>query len=215
MIYSFPGGAKRMTLFPAFVKLAGRRCLVVGAGAVGEEKIGGLLRANADVVVVAPRATPRVRAWAREGKIRWKRRKFRPGDLAGVFLVVAATSSPRLHARIYRDARRRAVLCNAADDPPNCDFYYGAVVQRGSLQIAISTGGHSPALAQRLKRLLEREFRAEYGLWLEELGEEREKLFAKPMDPARRRRLLHRLASQRSFERFLRRRKPKPKKVRP
>jgi precorrin-2 dehydrogenase / sirohydrochlorin ferrochelatase len=204
-----------MSLFPAFVKLAGRRCLVVGAGAVGEEKIRGLLRAGADVVVAAPRATPQVRAWAREGKVRWKRRKFRPGDLAGVFLVVAATSSPRLHQRLYRDARRRAVLCNAADDPTNCDFYYGAVVQRGSLQIAISTGGHSPALAQRLKRLLEQEFCAEYGLWVEELGEEREKLFAKSMDPTRRWRLLHRLASQRSFEEFLRRRKPRPQKGRP
>lgn len=204
-----------MSLFPAFLKLAGRRCLVVGAGAIGEEKIAGLLRAGADVVVVAPRATRQVRAWAREGKIRWKCCKFRPGDLAGVFLVVAATSSPRLHQRLYCDARRQAVLCNAADDPPNCDFYYGAVVQRGSLQIAISTEGHSPALAQRLKRLLEQEFRAEYGLWLEELGNEREKLFAKPIDPARRRRLLHRLASQRSFEEFLRRRKPKPKKAHP
>ncbi|MGC1830158.1 MAG: bifunctional precorrin-2 dehydrogenase/sirohydrochlorin ferrochelatase [Candidatus Acidiferrales bacterium] len=203
-----------MNLFPAFLKLAGRRCLVIGAGAVGEEKIGGLLRAGADVLAVAPRATRRVRAWAREGKLRWKARKFRPGDLRGVFLAVAATSSASLREKIYRETRRRAVLCNAVDDPPNCDFYYGAVVQRGCLQIAISTGGHSPALAQRLRKRLEREFRAEYGLWLEELGEEREKLFAKPMDPARRRRLLHALASQQSFEAFLRRRKPKLKKAR-
>jgi len=203
-----------MSLFPAFLKLAGRRCLVVGAGAVGAEKIGGLLRAGADVLVVAPRATRRVRAWAREGKLRWKARKFRPGDLQGVFLVVAATSSASLHGKIYREARLRAVLCNAVDDPPNCDFYYGAVVRRGGLQIAVSTGGHSPALAQRIRRQLERKFRVEYGLWLEELGEEREKLFAKAMDPARRRRRLHSLASQRSFEAFLRRRKPKLKKVR-
>jgi precorrin-2 dehydrogenase / sirohydrochlorin ferrochelatase len=213
MIYSLLG-EKRMSLFPAFLKLAGRRCLVVGAGAVGEEKIEGLLRAGADVLVVAPRATRRVRAWAREEKLRWKARKFRPGDLQGVFLAVAATSLAGLHEKIYREARRRRVLCNAVDDPPNCDFYYGAVVRRGGLQIAISTGGHSPALAQRIRKQLQRKFRAEYGLWLDELGEEREKLFAKPMDPARRRRLLHSLASQRSFEAFLRRRKPKLKKVR-
>jgi precorrin-2 dehydrogenase/sirohydrochlorin ferrochelatase len=213
MIYSLLG-EKRMSLFPAFLKLAGRRCLVVGAGAVGEEKIGGLLHAGADVLVVAPRATRRVRAWAREEKLRWKARKFRPGDLQGVFLAVAATSSASLHEKIYREARRRRVLCNAVDDPPNCDFYYGAVVRRGGLQIAISTGGHSPALAQRIRKQLERKFRAEYGLWLEQLGEEREKLFAKPMDPARRRRLLHSLASQRSFEAFLRRRKPKLEKAR-
>jgi len=203
-----------MSLFPAFLKMAGRRCLVVGAGAVGEEKIEGLLRAGADVIVVAPRATSRVRAWARAGKLRWKARKFRPGDLAGAFLVVAVTSSAKLHEKIYCDARRRAVLCNAVDDPPNCDFYYGAVVRRGGLQIAISTTGRSPALAQRLRKRLEREFRAEYGLWLEELGAAREKLFAKPMDPARRRRLLHRLASAQSFENFLRRRKPGRRKAR-
>ncbi len=165
-----------MSLFPAFLKLEGRRCLVVGAGAVGEEKIEGLLRAGADVVVVAPRATGRVRAWARDGKLRWKARKFRPGELAGVFLAVAATSSAKLHEKIYQDARRRGVLCNAVDDPPNCDFYYGAVVRRGGLQIAVSTGGHSPALAQRLRKRLEREFRAEYGVWLEELGKAREEL---------------------------------------
>lgn len=213
MIYSLLG-EKRMGLFPAFLKLAGRRCLVIGAGAVGEEKIGGLLHAGADVVVIAPRATRRVRAWARGGKLHWKARKFRPGDLQGVFLAVAATSSASLHEKIYREARRRRVLCNAVDDPPNCDFYYGAVVRRGGLQIAISTSGHSPALAQRIRKQLERKFRAEYGLWLEKLGEEREKLFAKPMDPARRRRRLHSLASQRSFEAFLRRRRPKLEKAR-
>ena len=196
-----------MTLFPAFLKIAGRRCLVVGAGPVADEKIDGLLRAGADVCVVAPRATPRVRAWARAGKLRWSARKFLPADLAGVFVAVAATASTALHAQIYRLARRRAVLCNVVDDPPHCDFYYGAIVRRGALQIAISTGGHSPALAQRLKKQIEREFGREYEMWLEELGEARERLFAKAISPERRRLLLHRLASQISFEEFLRRRK--------
>jgi siroheme synthase-like protein len=120
---------------------------------------------------------------------------------------VAATSSPALNAGIYRRARRRAVLCNVVDDPEHCDFYYGAVVRRGALQIAISTGGRSPALAQRLKKQIEREYGAEYESWLEELGEIREKLFAKRISPERRRALLHRLASEISFEEFLRRRK--------
>lgn len=196
-----------MTLFPAFLKLAGRRCLVVGAGAVAEEKIEGLLRAGAEVRVVAPRAAPRIRAWARAGKIRWEARAFRAADLAGVFLAVAATSSPALHGKIHKLARRRAVLCNVVDDPAHCDFYYGAIVRRGALQIAISTGGHSPALAQRLKKQIEREFGSEYELWLEELGAARQKLFAKKISPERRRLLLHRLASRISFEEFLRRRK--------
>jgi precorrin-2 dehydrogenase/sirohydrochlorin ferrochelatase len=196
-----------MILFPAFLKLAGRRCLVVGAGPVAEEKIEGLLRTGANVRVVAPRATARIRAWGRAEKIRWERREFRATDLAGVFLVVATTSSPALHARIYRQARRRAVLCNVVDDPEHCDFYYGSVVRRGALQIAISTAGHSPALAQRLRKQIEQKFGEEYELWLEELGKARKKLFGRAISPQRRRALLHRLASQASFEDFLRRRK--------
>lgn len=200
-----------MTLFPAFLKLAGRRCLVVGGGRVAEEKLEGLLRAGADICVVAPEATPRIRAWARTKKLALRARRFRAADLAGVFLCVAATSSPALHAEIFRQARKRAVLCNVVDDPEHCDFYYGAVVRRGALQIAISTGGHSPALAQRLKKLLEREFGAEYESWLEEIGEIRKKLFAGKVSPARRRLLLHRLASENSFAKFLRRQKHKAK----
>ncbi|MGA2509130.1 MAG: bifunctional precorrin-2 dehydrogenase/sirohydrochlorin ferrochelatase [Candidatus Acidiferrales bacterium] len=198
-----------MILFPAFLKLAGRRCLVVGAGPVAEEKIASLLQAEADVRVVAPDATPRVRGWARARKVHWDARKFRPSDFKGVFLVVAATPSPTLHAEIYKQARRRAVLCNVVDDPERCDFYYGSVVRRGSLQIAISTGGHSPALAQRLRKQIAREFGAEYEEWLEELGAARERLFAKKIAPERRKALLHRLASEISFEEFLRRRKRK------
>lgn len=196
-----------MTLFPAFVKLAGRRCLVVGAGPIAQEKIEGLLRAEADVRVVAPQATPQIRSWARTGKICWDARKFRAADLRGIFLVVATTSSPALHAAIYKQAGRRGVLCNVVDDPEHCDFYYGSVVRRGLLQIAISTGGHSPALAQRLRKQLEREFGAEYEEWLEELGAARKKLLEKAMSPTRRKAVLHQLASEFSFDDFLRRRK--------
>jgi len=200
-----------MVLFPAFLKLAGRRCLVVGAGPVAQEKIEGLLHVGAEICVVAPRATRRLQAWARAGKIRLHARKFRASDLNGVFLVVAATSSPELQAQIYKQARRRGVLCNVVDDPEHCDFYYGSVVRRGSLQIAISTGGHSPALAQRLRKWLEREFGEEYEHWVEEIGAARKRLFAKSIPPERRKTLLHRLASEFSFDAFLRRRKRKRK----
>jgi precorrin-2 dehydrogenase / sirohydrochlorin ferrochelatase len=196
-----------MILFPAFLKLAGRRCLVVGAGPIAEEKIEGLLRAGADLRVVAPEATRRIRELARKKKIRWDERAFRASDLSGAFVIVAATSSPSLHAQIYRQAQLRGVLCNVADDPEHCDFYYAAVVRRGALQIAISTGGHSPALAQRLRKKLEEEFGAEYEDWLKELGRIRQRLFTKKLTPERRRALLHRLASDASFEEFLRRKK--------
>ena len=124
------------SLFPLFLRLAGRRCLVVGAGAIAESKIESLLRAGARVKVVAPKATDKVRSWARAKQIVWRAREYRPADLAGAFLVIAATSSPALHRAIFREARRSGALCNAVDDPPNCDFYYPAVVRRGSLQIA-------------------------------------------------------------------------------
>jgi hypothetical protein len=111
-----------MVLFPAFLKLADRRCLVVGGGRVAEEKTQGLLRAEAQVRVIAPEATRRIQAWAREGKIRWDARAFRAADLNGMFLVVAATSSPTLHGQIYAQAKPRGVLCNVVDDPEHCDL---------------------------------------------------------------------------------------------
>jgi precorrin-2 dehydrogenase/sirohydrochlorin ferrochelatase len=202
-----------MNLFPIYLKLANRRCLVVGAGRIGEEKIEGLLLADAKITVVAPNATPRVQSLAREGKIRWQQRKFRASDPRGAFLIVAATSSPKLHQQIYKQAQRLGILCNVVDDPPHCDFYYASVVRRGPLQLAISTSGHSPALAQRLRHKLQEQFGPEYGLWLEELGAARKKLFAKKMDPERRKRLLHALASEEAFNKFLKRQMGAKKKL--
>ncbi len=202
-----------MLLFPAFLKLAGRRCLVVGAGRVAEEKIEGLLRAEAAVAVVAPSATQRIRTWARAEEIVWKARTFRSSDLVGIFLIVVATSSPELHREIYKQAKRRGILCNVVDDPEHCDFYYGATVRRGSLQIAISTGGLSPALAQRIRKQLEQEFGSEYEDWLEEIGTLRKRLLAKPVSPARRKALLHRLAGETSLDQFRRRRKSKERRA--
>ena len=193
-----------MALFPLFLKLAGRRCLVVGAGQIAAEKIEGLLATGAEIRVVAPEATARVRALASEKRLRWQRRRFRPQDLNGASLVIAATSSPRLHDEIYREARRRAVLCNVVDDPPHCDFYYGSVVRRGALQIAISSNGYSPALSQRIRKGLEKQFGPEYERWIELLGQAREQLYARKMDPAQRKQLLHILASDEMFQEFLR-----------
>jgi precorrin-2 dehydrogenase/sirohydrochlorin ferrochelatase len=193
-------------LFPIFLKLAGRRCLVVGAGAIGESKIASFLDTGAAVRVVAPDATPQVQFWDEASKIEWLARSWEPGDLDGMFLVVAATPSPELHQRIFSEARRHGVLCNVVDVPELCDFYYPAVVQRGALQIAVSTAGQSPALAQRLRKELEEQFGPEYEAWLERLGEEREKLFAANMDPEERRRLLHDLASADAFKAFRRKR---------
>jgi len=193
-----------MTLFPLFLKLAGRRCLIVGAGKIAEEKIEGLLDTGAEIRVVAPEATARVRALAAGKRIRWQRRRFKTQDLQGAFLVVATTSSPALHEKIYREARRRGVLCNVVDDPPHCDFYYGAVVRRGALQIAISSSGFSPALSQRIRKTLEKQFGPEYERWIALLGIARQQLFARKIDPVHRKQLLHVLAGEEMFQEFLR-----------
>jgi precorrin-2 dehydrogenase / sirohydrochlorin ferrochelatase len=192
-----------------FLKLEGQRCLVVGAGDVAKSKIAGLLDAAAKVRVVAPEATLQVQSWAAAGQIEWLARPCELSDLDGMFLVVAATFSPELHEQIHTEARRRGVLCNVVDVPELCDFYYPAVARRGALQIAVSTSGESPALAQRLRKELEEQFGPEYEVWLRQLGEEREKLFAASMDPEERKRLLHDLASADAFKSFLRRHKPK------
>lgn len=201
----------RTSLFPAFLKLAGRRCLVVGGGPVAQEKIAGLLLAGVRLHVVAPQATRQIQDWSRGKRVRWSSRRYKSSDLASVFLVVAATSSPTLHAKIYRQARRRGILCNVVDDPEHCDFYYGATIRRGALQIAISTAGYSPALAQRLKKQIEAEIGSEYEFWVAQLGRERKRLFARRLSPQQRRELLHRLASQTSFDEFRRRPKRRPK----
>src|SRR6266478_10108043 len=191
-----------MTLFPMFMKLEGRSCLVVGAGTIGEPKIGSLIAAGASVRVVALHATAAVTEWARTGAITWEARAFNAADLDNTFMVIAATNSRDLNAAIFHEARQRNVLCNVVDDPEYCDFYYPAVVRRGDLQIAISTNGHSPALAQRIRRELEIRFGPEYGEWLEELGKIRRQLFASGMNPDERRRLLHELAGREPFERM-------------
>jgi len=183
-----------------FLKLEGKRCLVVGAGKVGEPKVGSLIDTGARIHVIALEAAEAVHEWARAGKIALELRPFGPEDLDGTFLAVVATASPALNESIYREAQRRGVLCNVVDVPEYCDFYYPAVVRRGDLQIAISTSGHSPSLAQRLRQQLERQFGPGYAPWVAELGATRKLVLASDLDSQRKRELLHSLASREAFE---------------
>ena len=188
------------SLFPMFMKLEGRQCLVVGAGKVGEPKISGLLETGARIRVVALDASPAVREWARAGKIELELRAFTNDDLHGAFLAVVATSSRTLNERIYSEAQRLGVLCNVVDVPDLCDFYYPSIVRRGDLQIAVSTAGQSPSLAQKIRQQLEKQFGPAYAAWVAELGETRKLILSSDLDKERKLDLLHSLASREAVE---------------
>jgi len=183
-----------------FVKLDGREVLVVGAGRVGEPKIRGLLPTGAKIRVVAHEASDAVRQWAQNGEIILEERGFVPADLDNVALAVVATSSRELNELVFREAQLRRILCNVVDVPEQCDFYYPAVVQRGDLQIAISTSGQSPSLAQKIRQQLDRQFGPGYAHWVAVLGETRRRVLASSLNPERKRDLLQSLASAEAFE---------------
>ncbi|HTR25330.1 MAG TPA: bifunctional precorrin-2 dehydrogenase/sirohydrochlorin ferrochelatase [Terriglobales bacterium] len=188
------------TLFPIFLKLNKRRVLVVGAGNMGESKIAGLLDTGALIKVVARHASDAVSNWAANALIELELRGFATSDLEGAFLVVVATTSPVLNELIFSEAQRRQILCNVVDLPDECDFFYPAVVRRGDLQIAISTSGQSPSLAQRIRRRLEKQFGPAYGGWVKELGETRREILKSDLSPEQKRELLRSLANRSAFE---------------
>ncbi|MFZ0320472.1 MAG: bifunctional precorrin-2 dehydrogenase/sirohydrochlorin ferrochelatase [Candidatus Sulfotelmatobacter sp.] len=187
-------------LFPMFLKLEGKRCLVVGAGKVGEPKIASLIGTGARIRVIALEASEAVHEWAIEGKIGLELRSFCAQDLEGTFLAVVATASSEFNEFIYREAQALGVLCNVVDVPDYCDFYYPAVVRRGDLQIAVSTSGQSPSLAQQIRQQLERQFGPGYARWVAELGATRKLVLASSLNPQRKRELLHSLASREALD---------------
>ena len=187
-------------LFPMFVKLDDRPVLVVGAGQIGEQKVRGLLDTGARIRVVALQPGAAARDWAEAGKISLEERAFAVTDLDGMFLVVVATASRTLNERVFAEAAQRGVLCNVVDVPEQCDFFYPAVVHRGDLQIAVSTAGQSPSLAQKLRQQLDRQFGPGYEEWVAQLGKTRRDVLHSSLDPERKRRLLQSLASREAFE---------------
>ena len=187
-------------LFPIYLKLGGRQVLVVGGGSVAEGKILGLLDTGATIRVVALQAGRRVHEWANAGLLTLEERAFEIQDLTGVFLVVVATGAAPVGELVFLEAQARGVLANVVDVPGQCDFFYPAVVRRGDLQIAISTSGQSPSLAQRLRQQLERQLGEGYAAWVKELGETRRQVLGSNLPPQQKRFLLHSLASREAFE---------------
>ena len=199
-----------MAYYPLCLEMASRRCLVVGGGRVAERKVAGLLEAGARLTVVSPAVTARLADWARAERIRLIGREYAASDLVGHSVVFVATDDGRVNADVARDARAAVVLVNAADDPAHCDFILPAVLRRGELTVAVSTGGASPALARTVRdeldayldredyaalarvaadarrTLRDRGMRAPWERWREALGGEvRELVRADSLDAAR------------------------------
>ena len=165
-----------MSLYPIFLKLEGRKVLIVGGGVVAEQKIEGVLRSATDVTVIAPKVTDSICRWAAEGRLKHLPAEYGAGMARGYFLVIACTDSEAVNRRVYEEASESGAIVNAVDDPEYCNFYAPAIVSRGDFQIAISTGGASPALAQHVRRELEQKYGAEYGPWTSWLGRTRSAL---------------------------------------
>jgi siroheme synthase-like protein len=153
-----------MSYYPVFLNLSDQRCLVVGGGAVAERKVEGLLEAGASVTVVSPTLTEALERRVKEKKIRHYMREYRRGDLAGYRLGFVATDDPHINGAVYEEAQEAGVLLNSADDPAHCDFILPSVLRRGELQIAVATGGSSPALSRAIREELEGYFSQDYAL---------------------------------------------------
>ena len=179
-----------MGFIPIFFDVTGRRCVVIGGGEVAARKVESLLEAGAHVTVISPRLSPPLQAAVARGLVTHIARDYAPGDIKGCVLAYAATDDPKLHRELAAEARTLGIPINVADVPELCSFIAPAVVKRGALQIAISTGGASPAFAARIRRELEDRFGAEYALTLDLMRAARRRLHAEEIAPAERMRRL-------------------------
>lgn len=185
-----------MRHYPMMVNLIQKRCLVVGGGQVAERKIRSLLDAGADVTVVAPSCTEQIEAWSAEGQIHLWRRPFEQKDVVHAVLVIAATSEPDVNLAVYQACQPHQWI-NIVDRPDLCSFAVPAVVERGDMQIAISTGGNNPGLAKKLRRQLEEWIGPEYGAYTQFLGEMRQRVLRLNLPESQKRTILAELLDDR------------------
>ncbi|GAW93600.1 precorrin-2 dehydrogenase/sirohydrochlorin ferrochelatase family protein [Calderihabitans maritimus] len=172
--------------YPVFFDLSRRPCLVVGGGKVAERKVRDLLRAGAAVTVISPQLTGGLEELARRGAIQYLARPYQAGDVEGYFLVVSATGDKSVNEQVARECHARDIPVNVVDAPALCTFIVPAVLRRGSLAIAVSTGGKSPYLAGKIKKKLEEEFGPEYAELTDLLGEVRDEVLKACQDPLKR-----------------------------
>lgn len=174
-----------MNLYPIYLHLEGRRCIVAGAGKVAERKVAGLRAAGAAVCLVSPEATPGLQQLAEDGLVEWLREPYRSAHLEGAFLVIACTDKRQVNATVARDAKKRSMLLLVADDPKAGSFMSPIQVTRGDLVLTVSTGGQSPTLAAVLRERLEAQFGPEWELLIELMGQAREFVKTNPDEAGR------------------------------
>lgn len=194
-------------LFPLSLKLENRSCLVVGGASLLLPKLEGLIVAGASIRLVSAEIEDGIRAFCETAGVQICQRELDSTDLDGITLVIAADRDQSINELVFRESQRRGILCNVVDQPALCDFYYPAVVRRGQLQIAISTGGQSPSLASAIRADLEQQFGHDYADWVDALGRARTRIFQTHRASKQRTRLLKRIASKNSFEQFRRSRR--------
>ncbi|MBI2846680.1 MAG: bifunctional precorrin-2 dehydrogenase/sirohydrochlorin ferrochelatase [Chloroflexi bacterium] len=173
-----------MKYYPVFLDVRGKRCVIVGGGAVAERKARALLRCGARVTVMSPILTAGLRRMAERGKLEHIARNYEAEGLACAFLCIAATNEPLLNRKVSMDARVKGVLTNVVDDPDCCDFIAPSIVRKGDVTIAISTGGSSPALARRMREELEKYLSPEKAKLASLLSEVRQQLRAQGKRPS-------------------------------
>lgn len=180
-------------LYPIYLNVAGKNCLIIGGGPVAERKAASLFEYGACIKVVSPLAEKNITDWADQNLLKWFAREFEANDLDDIFMVFIATDDNSLNKQIADLCRSRGIMVNAVDDPPNCDFFVPSVLRRDSLAIAISTEGRSPLFAARLRRQLEKIITEEHGQFVQILGQIREELKESSLDINQRRQILEQI----------------------
>ncbi|OGQ60560.1 MAG: hypothetical protein A3J24_08690 [Deltaproteobacteria bacterium RIFCSPLOWO2_02_FULL_53_8] len=184
-----------MQYYPISLDISGRRCVVVGAGAVAGRKVEGLLKAGGVVTVIGAATSPLIKSLAVDGRINLVKRRYKKGDLKSAFLVVCATDSATVNKAVYEEAAALGILVNCVDSPSNCNFIVPAVVYRGALVIAVSTSGKCPGLAAGIKREIEAVYGPEYGIFLDIIGAVRRKMLKSRIRCDKKERVIRELAS--------------------
>ena len=188
------------TYYPVYIQLRGKLCVVIGGGKIAEGKVEGLLDVQANVTVISPDLTPRLRELAEAKQIAYLARLYHPGDLTGAFLVICATDQTDVNHQVWQEATANRQLVNVVDDTPRCNFIAPSILRKGDLTIAISTSGKAPALAVRLKERFQRELGPQYARFLELAGELREPLAQHVPDFERRKALWYELVDSDIFD---------------